>query len=42
MDGTEGFDNAAGALEIHARHGWKQVMFDLVVESTEQEIPDRV
>ncbi len=42
MDGTERLDNAAGTLEMHSWHGWKEVMLDLVVESTEKEIPDRV
>ena len=42
MDGTERLDNAAGSLEMHPRHGGKEVVLDLVVESTEKEIPDRV
>ena len=42
MGGAERFDDAAGSLEMDARHGGKEVVFDLVVESTEQEIPKRV
>src|SRR5215470_15462628 len=42
MSGTERFNDAAGALEMHTRHGGKEMVFDLVVKSTEQVIPNRV
>ncbi len=42
MGGTERLYNAAGSLEMHSWHSGKEMVLDLVVESTEKEIPDRV
>ncbi len=42
MRRAKGLDNSAGMLKMHSWHGWKEVMLNLVVEATEEEIPDRV